>query len=120
MAAKLFADPAACTPQHTKIDWGRIAIVVLILAFAIGNERHRRYAVITESAARFPFTRRGTPGIRISEFHLSLGDHRLDRRAAARGISGIDLSPRASASLPPLMPVEKLPAASWQTAFRLG
>jgi Na+/H+ antiporter NhaD/arsenite permease-like protein len=99
---------------HTKIDWGRIAIVVLILAFAIGTNVivDTRF---TEFAARFPFI--GVAawiGILISLF-VRRPDWEILPEAFRGSIFLLALVLSAS-----MMPVEKLPTASWQTAFGLG
>lgn len=99
---------------HTKIDWGRITIVALILAFAIGTN------VIVDTrfpefAARFPFI--GVAvwiGILISLF-VRRPDWEILPEAFRGSIFLLALVLSAS-----MMPVEKLPTASWQTAFGLG
>jgi Na+/H+ antiporter NhaD/arsenite permease-like protein len=99
---------------HTKIDWGRIAIVSLILAIAIGTNLivDTRFP---EFAARFPFI-----GVAVwIGILISLFVRRPDWETLPEAFRGsiFLLALVLSASM---MPVEKLPTASWQTAFGLG
>jgi len=99
---------------HTKVDWGRIAIVALILSFGIGTN----VVVDTkfpEVAARFPFIGVAVwMGILISLF-VRRPDWEVLPEAFRGSIFLLALVLAAS-----MMPVEKLPPASWQTAFGLG
>ena len=101
-------------PAGTRLDWPRVAIVGIILAAAIGVNVtiNVKFAELSD---RFPFIAAGV--------WLALALTALWRRpswsllpAALKG-SIFLLSLIVCASL---MPVEKLPAASWQTALGLG
>ena len=101
-------------PRGTHLDWARAAIVAIILATAIGVNVliNVRFAEHSDS---FPFIGAGV--------WVALGVTALWRRptwsllpGALRG-SIFLLSLIFAASL---MPVEKLPAAAWQTALGLG
>ncbi len=101
-------------PTGTRIDWARVFIVGLTLAAAIGTN-----VVVNvkfpEDSDRLPFIGMAvctallvTAGLRKPAWSLL--------PAALRGTAFL-LSLVLSATM---MPVERLPAASWQTAFGLG
>jgi Na+/H+ antiporter NhaD/arsenite permease-like protein len=101
-------------PAGTHIDWARLAIVGIILAAAIGVNVTINVK-FAEQSDRFPYIAAGV--------WIALGLTALWRRpnwsllpGALKG-SLFLLSLIVCASL---MPVEKLPAASWQTALGLG
>ncbi|HYL24673.1 MAG TPA: citrate transporter [Burkholderiales bacterium] len=101
-------------PAGTHIDWARLAIVGIILAAAIGVNVTINVK-FAEQSDRFPYIAAGV--------WIALGLTALWRRpnwsllpGALKG-SIFLLSLIVCASL---MPVEKLPAASWQTALGLG
>ena len=105
---------AADPPAGVRVDWARVAIVAIILATAIVVNVlvNVRYSELSD---RFPFIGTGV--------WVALAVTALWRRpqwsllpGALKG-SIFLLSLIVCASL---MPVEKLPAASWQTALGLG
>ncbi len=102
------------THAHTHIDWGRIAIVALILAFAMTTNIvvNSYYTSISDS---FPFI-----GVAVwAAIFITIPVRRHDWEAVGESLKGtlFLLFLVTSASM---MPVENLPAASWQTAFGLG
>jgi Na+/H+ antiporter NhaD/arsenite permease-like protein len=101
-------------PQNLHIDWARMGVVGIILAAAIGVNVFVNLN-LGEDAESFPFIGVavwvaivGTAGWRKPTWSLL--------PEAAKG-SAFLLALVLSATM---MPVEKLPAASWQTAFGLG
>jgi Na+/H+ antiporter NhaD/arsenite permease-like protein len=101
-------------PRGIRVDWGRLAIVFVILAAAVGSNVYANL--------RHPEWLERLPIIGIAVWLAILGTAPLARPdwavlpAAARG-SIFLLALVLSASM---MPVEALPAASWQVAFGLG
>lgn len=100
--------------QHTRIDWGRIAIVALILVFAMTTNIvvNSHYTAIADT---FPFI-----GVAVwAAILVTIPVRRHDWEVLGESMKGtlflLFLVTTAS-----MMPVEKLPAASWQTAFGLG
>jgi Na+/H+ antiporter NhaD/arsenite permease-like protein len=100
--------------EHTHIDWGRIFIVALILVFAMATN-----IVINSKfpaqADHFPFI-----GVAVwAAILVTIPVRRHDWEVLGESLKGtfflLFLVTTAS-----MMPVEKLPAASWQTAFGLG
>ena len=99
---------------HTRIDWARIVIVVLILLFAMGTNIFVN-TDMPEQADHFPFI-----GVAVwAAILLTIPVRRHDWEVIGESLKGtlflLFLVTAAS-----MMPVEKLPAASWQTAFGLG
>jgi len=99
---------------HTHIDWGRIVIVVTILLFAMGTNIYVN-ANMAARADSFPFI-----GVAVwAAILVTIPVRRHDWEVLGEGLRGtlflLFLVTTAS-----MMPVEKLPAASWQTAFGLG
>jgi Na+/H+ antiporter NhaD/arsenite permease-like protein len=102
------------THEHTRIDWIRVGIVGLILVLAIGTNVtvNMRF---THLADHFPFI-----GVAVwAAILLSVAVRRPDWEVVPEAVKGsiFLLSLVLCASM---MPVEKLPTASWQTAFGLG
>jgi Na+/H+ antiporter NhaD/arsenite permease-like protein len=100
--------------DHTHIDWGRIFIVALILVFAMATNIvvNTHYTAISDS---FPFI-----GVAVwAAILVTIPVRRHDWEVLGESLKGTIflLSLVTCASM---MPVEKLPAASWQTAFGLG
>ncbi|MBL8483445.1 MAG: citrate transporter, partial [Rhodocyclaceae bacterium] len=100
--------------EHTHVDWGRIFIVALILSFAMVTNIvvNTRYTAISDS---FPFI-----GVAVwTAIVVTIPVRRHDWEVLGESLKGtfflLFLVTAAS-----MMPVEKLPAASWQTAFGLG
>ena len=102
------------TPDRPAIDWARLGIVLLILVAAVSAN------VIVN--VRFPAYADGFPFIGVAVWTAILLSTPIRRpdwevlREAARGAVFL-LSLVLAASM---MPVQQLPAPSWQTAFGLG
>ncbi len=99
---------------HTKVDWGRLFIVFLMLAFAIATNVtiNVRFPRIADS---FPFI-----GVAVwLAIVLTIPVRRHDWEVLPDTIKGsiFLLSLVTCASM---MPVEELPRASWQSALTLG
>ncbi|MEO8043631.1 MAG: citrate transporter [Spartobacteria bacterium] len=125
IALFIFGIPAAIAQQkyspilersheHTQVDWTRVGIVLLILVLAIGTN-------VTVNL-RFPAVGDHFPFIGVAVWVailLSIFSRRPDWEVLPETIKGsiFLLSLVLCASM---MPVEKLPAASWQTALGLG
>lgn len=100
--------------EKVAIDWARVGIVIFILAAAVGvnvtvNVNYPEYS------DAFPFLGLAVWAAILIAAPLRTPDWHAFR-AALKGTAFL-LSLVLAASL---MPVEKLPAASWQTAFGLG
>ena len=99
---------------HSPIDWTRIAIVTLVLVTAVATMVVINLR-IPDQAGSFPFI-----GLSVA-IVLGIGClwRRPDWKVVPQTVRGsiFLLALVLSASL---MPVERLPAASWQTAFGLG
>lgn len=100
--------------QHTHVDWGRIGIVVFILIAAMTTN------IVVNS--HYPDKANGFPFIGVAVWVAVLltikvrrHDWELLPETAMGSVFLLSLVSCAS-----LMPVESLPAASWQTAFGLG
>jgi Na+/H+ antiporter NhaD/arsenite permease-like protein len=100
--------------EHTRIDWPRVAIVLLILVLAIATNVTVN-TMFPQFADEFPFI-----GAAVwLAILLSVALRRPDWEVLPETIKGsiFLLSLVLCASM---MPVEKLPPASWHTAFGLG
>ncbi len=100
--------------QHTHVDWGRIFIVALMLVFAVGTNVTVNLK-FTELADHFPFI-----GVAVwVAILLTIPVRRHDWELMPETIKGsiFLLSLVLCASM---MPVEKLPPASWVSALALG
>jgi len=102
------------THEHTHVDWRRIFIVALILVFAMATNIvvNTHY---TASSDSFPFI-----GVAVwAAILVTIPVRRHDWEVLGESLKGtfflLFLVLTAS-----MMPVETLPAASWQTAFGLG
>jgi len=102
------------THEHIHIDWGRIFVVALILVFAMVTNIvvNTHYTSISDS---FPFI-----GVAVwAAILVTIPVRRHDWEVLGESLKGtfflLFLVTTAS-----MMPVETLPAASWQTAFGLG
>ena len=100
--------------EHTHVDWGRIFIVGLILIFAMATNIvvNTHYTTISDT---FPFI-----GVAVwAAILVTIPVRRHDWEVLGESLKGtfflLFLVTTAS-----MMPVETLPAASWQTAFGLG
>lgn len=99
---------------HTHVDWVRVGIVGLILVFAVTTN-----AVVnmkfTEHADHFPFI-----GLAVwVAILLSIRARRPDYEVLPGAFKGA-IFLLSLVLIASMMPVEKLPAASWQTALGLG
>ncbi|MBI4741098.1 MAG: citrate transporter [Betaproteobacteria bacterium] len=102
------------THSNIRVDWGRIFIVALILVFAMVTNIvvNTHYTAISDT---FPFI-----GVAVwAAILATVPVRRHDWEVLGESLKGtfflLFLVTTAS-----MMPVEKLPAASWQTAFGLG
>jgi Na+/H+ antiporter NhaD/arsenite permease-like protein len=99
---------------HTRVDWARIFIVALILVFAMATNITVN-SQFTAQASLFPFL-----GAAVwVAILVTIPVRRHDWEVVGESLKGslflVFLVTTAS-----MMPVEALPAASWQTAFGLG
>lgn len=100
--------------QHTHVDWGRIGIVVFILVAAMAtNIGINTY--YPEKSNGFPFLGVAVWVALLLTIKVRRHDWELLPETAMGSVFLLSLVTCAS-----LMPVESLPAASWQTAFGLG
>ena len=101
-------------PEGVVIDWARVGIVVLILAFAIIANvlANSKFAHMSD---KFPFIGVAVWIAILLAIPIRKPDWGLLPEAFKGSIFLLSLILCAS-----LMPVEKLPVASWQTAFGLG
>ncbi len=101
-------------PEGVVIDWARVGIVVLILAFAIIANvlANSKFAHMSD---KFPFIGVAVWIAILLAIPVRKPDWGLLPEAFKGTIFLLSLILCAS-----LMPVEKLPVASWQTAFGLG
>lgn len=99
---------------HTRVDWARVGIVLLILVFAIATNVviNTRYAHLAD---HFPFIGAAVWLAILISVPLRRPDWELLPEAFKGSIFLLSLVTAAS-----MMPVEKLPLASWQTAMGLG
>jgi Na+/H+ antiporter NhaD/arsenite permease-like protein len=99
---------------HTHVDWRRIFIVGLILVFAIATNVvvNLKFA---EAADHFPFIGAAVWAAILLTVTVRRHDWEVLPETLKGSIFLLSLVTCAS-----MMPVEKLPAASWQTAFGLG
>lgn len=125
VALLIFGIPAAMAQEkyspmirgghgHAHVDWARMGIVVLILVAAIVTNVTVNLT-IPEHADAFPFI-----GVAVwGAILVTVGLRRPDWEVLPDTLKGTVflLSLVLAASM---MPVEELPAASWQTAFGLG
>lgn len=99
---------------HTHVDWGRISVVALILACAMTTNIvvNRSFTSISGS---FPFI-----GVAVwVAIFVTIPVRRHDWEVLGSSLKGT-LFLLCLVTTASMMPVEKLPAASWQTAFGLG
>ncbi|MCC6658627.1 MAG: citrate transporter [Rhodocyclaceae bacterium] len=99
---------------HTHVDWARIGIVALILVFAMVTNIVIN-SKFPDQADHFPFIGVAVWAAILLTVGLRRPDWELLPETAKGTIFLLSLVTCAS-----MMPVEKLPAASWQTAFGLG
>jgi Na+/H+ antiporter NhaD/arsenite permease-like protein len=102
------------THEHTRVDWMRVAIVGVILVLAIGTNVTVNMK-FTALADHFPFI-----GVAVwVAILLSVALRRPDWEVMPEALKG-SVFLLALVLCASMMPVEKLPAASWQTALGLG
>jgi Na+/H+ antiporter NhaD/arsenite permease-like protein len=100
--------------EHTHVHWTRIGIVGLILAFALAANLIINMK-FPERADRFPFL-----GVAVwMAIFLSVKVRRPDWETLPEASKGA-IFLLALVLIASMMPVEHLPAASWQTALGLG
>jgi Na+/H+ antiporter NhaD/arsenite permease-like protein len=101
-------------PTGISVDWSRVTIVVIILAAAIAVNVliNVKFA---EHSDRFPFIGAAVWAAILATAPWRQPDWKLLPGAFKGSVFLLSLILCAS-----MMPVEKLPAASWQTAFGLG
>jgi Na+/H+ antiporter NhaD/arsenite permease-like protein len=99
---------------HTRVDWGRIIVVAMILTFAIlTNLLVNTY--FTTVSDEFPFV-----GAAVwAAILLSIPVRRHDWEVLGASLKGT-LFLLFLVSCASMMPVESLPAATWKTTFGLG
>ncbi len=100
--------------HHTHVDWGRIAIVALILTSAITINLivNTHYAEISDT---FPFV-----GTAVwTAIVVTIPVRRHDWEVLGESLKGT-IFLLSLVSCASMMPVDSLPAASWQTTFGLG
>lgn len=100
--------------EHTHVDWGRISVVALILVFAMTTNIvvNRSFTSISDS---FPFI-----GVAVwTAIFATIPVRRHDWEVLGKSLKGT-LFLLCLVTTASMMPVEKLPAASWQTTFGLG
>ena len=102
------------TRAHTHVDWRRIAIVLSILVAAMATNIYVN-AVHPEISSRFPFIGIAVWVAILATVRLRRPDWELLPETATGSIFLLSLVTCAS-----MMPVEKLPLASWHTALGLG
>jgi Na+/H+ antiporter NhaD/arsenite permease-like protein len=124
-ALLVFGVPAALQQQrfapimknerhHRPVDWGRIGIVgaILVAAIATNVTVNMEFKHLADA---FPFIGAAVWVVILLTAPLRTPDWKLVPEAFKGSIFLLALVTCAS-----MMPVEKLPAASWQTAFGLG
>jgi Na+/H+ antiporter NhaD/arsenite permease-like protein len=101
-------------PADLRIDWARVAVVgaILVSAVAVNVTINTQF---TEVSDRFPFLGAAVWGALLLTTMLRKPDWSLLPGAIKSSIFLLSLVLCAS-----MMPVERLPVASWQTAFGLG
>jgi Na+/H+ antiporter NhaD/arsenite permease-like protein len=106
--------PICHAHEHTRVDWTRVGIIGLILGLALATNLVVNMK-FTPYADHFPFI-----GVAVwLAILISIGMRRPDWEVLPEAFKGslFLLSLVLCASM---MPVEKLPPASWQTALGLG
>lgn len=105
---------ASLTGENARVDWARVAIVAFILLAAIVTNVTVN-VIFPEISDRFPFLGAAVWVALLLAAPLRRPEWSLLREAFKGSIFLLSLVLCAS-----MMPVEKLPAASWQTAMGLG
>jgi Na+/H+ antiporter NhaD/arsenite permease-like protein len=125
LALCIFGVPAARTQQafspmihyahvHTRVDWGRVGIVLLILLLAIGTNVVVNQNFASQSGA-FPFI---GAAVWIAIL-LTAKTRRHDWEVLPENFKGTCFL-LALVAMASMMPIEGLPPPSWQSAMGLG
>jgi Na+/H+ antiporter NhaD/arsenite permease-like protein len=102
------------THEHPRLDWMRIGIVGLILVFALGTNVIVNVK-FTGQGEHFPFI-----GVAVwVAILISVGVRRPDWEVLPRAVRG-SIFLLSLVLIASMMPVEKLPLASWRTTLGLG
>lgn len=99
---------------HTKVDWARVGIVLLILVFAIVTN------VLMNT--RFPDVANNFPAIGVAVWAailVTVGIRRPDWEILPENLKGT-IFLLSLVTIASMMPVEELPLASWPTALGIG
>lgn len=99
---------------HTHVDWGRLFIVLLILVFAMVTNIaiNSKFQDVSDS---FPFI-----GVAVwAAILVTIPVRRHDWEVLPENLKGT-IFLLSLVTIASMMPVERLPAASWQTAMGLG
>jgi len=99
---------------HTRVDWARVGIVLLILVFAITTNvlMNTRFSSLAES---FPAI-----GVAVwAAILLTVGIRRPDWEILPENLKGT-IFLLSLVLIASMMPVEELPVASWPTALGIG
>lgn len=100
--------------EHTRVDWTRVGIIGLILAFAVGSNVIVNMEFV-EQAEQFPFI-----GVAVwLAILLSVKVRRPDWEALPGALGGC-IFLLSLVLIASMMPVEKLPIPSWRTTLGLG
>jgi Na+/H+ antiporter NhaD/arsenite permease-like protein len=102
------------THEHTHVDWARVGIIAFILVLAIATNVTVNMK-FPHLADRFPFIGFAVWWAIVASVVIRRPDWEVLPETLKGSIFLLSLVLCAS-----LMPVEKLPPASWQTAFGLG
>jgi hypothetical protein len=108
--APIIKDPA----KSVHVDWGRVMVVVWVLASAVAVNVFVNLEY-PEIAGRFPFIGATVAATLLMTIGIRAPDWRVLPGACKGSLFLLCLVASAS-----LMPVESLPRASWQTALALG
>jgi Na+/H+ antiporter NhaD/arsenite permease-like protein len=102
------------THEHTHVDWARVGIVafILVTAMAVNITINVFYSEVSD---RFPFIGAGVWVAILASVAVRRPDWEVLPEAFKGSVFLLSLVLCAS-----MMPVEKLPAASWQTAMGMG
>ena len=101
-------------PAGTHVDWARLSIVALILVVAMGTNIYVN-ALHADMSSSFPFIGVAVWLTIVATLWLRRPDWEIIPENVMGSIFLLSLVSCAS-----MMPVEKLPLASWQTAMGLG
>jgi Na+/H+ antiporter NhaD/arsenite permease-like protein len=100
--------------QHVRVDWIRLGIVFFVLAVAIAANVAMNLGYV-DAAHRFPFIGAAVVAALLASTPLRRPDWEVLPESFKGSIFLLSLVLSAT-----MMPVEKLPPASWQTSMGLG